>query len=300
MVVDFAHAHKMEAFASVRMNDVHDSFIRDLQTIWKRRHPELLVETTGVLPSLELYVTAQDFSHAEVRRRKLEIIQEICDRYDVDGFELDYIRHPVLFSRSLRGLPVTEEEVATMTSLMRRIRQITEKAAGPELIAVRDKYYACLQEIGDPQALDGKDKLFCVDNGAGSVFPYYAHISSPPPLPVISKSGVIRQGVVQRVPLLVGDDVGAAALSNRLRELKLMINVRGPEFRDRLLFRLNNEILTGEELAVLDEEKMEYRLAFPITAPPLKQGRNFLEIAQETAPSDSLEFYGIQLKVDYK
>ena len=75
----------MEAFASVRMNDVHDSFMdANAMTVWKRTHPEFMVDTRGTLPEFELYMTAQDFSHEAVRRRKIEIIEEICQHYDVD------------------------------------------------------------------------------------------------------------------------------------------------------------------------------------------------------------------------
>ena len=77
------------------------------RTIWKIKHPQLMVDTKGMLENMELYVTAQDFSHEEVRQRKFEIIEEICNRYDIDGFELDYIRHPAFFSETLRGLPAT-------------------------------------------------------------------------------------------------------------------------------------------------------------------------------------------------
>ena len=63
LVVDFAHANRMEAFASIRMNDVHDSFMAaNGMTIWKKTHPELLVDTRGMLPEFELYTKAQDFS----------------------------------------------------------------------------------------------------------------------------------------------------------------------------------------------------------------------------------------------
>ena len=120
----------MEAFASIRMNDVHDSFMGpNAMTVWKLTHQELLVDTRGTLPEFELYTTAQDFSHRAVRDRKLEIIAEICDRYDVDGFELDYIRHPVLFSRRLRGEPCTPDEIEIITSLMQEIRGLTDAAA---------------------------------------------------------------------------------------------------------------------------------------------------------------------------
>ena len=142
LVCDFAHGHDMEAFASVRMNDVHDSFMdANAMTVWKRTHPEFMVDTRGTLPEFELYTTAQDFSHEPVRQRKLEIIEEICQRYDVDGFELDYIRHPVLFSRRMRGEPCTVDEIGIITSMMREIRSLTDAAAErrgrPLLIAVR-------------------------------------------------------------------------------------------------------------------------------------------------------------------
>ncbi|MCK4849738.1 MAG: hypothetical protein KAT11_00230 [Phycisphaerae bacterium] len=146
IITDFAHGNGMESWAHVRMNDCHDSFVRGWLSTWKKQHPELLVDSRGVPRNkdrhpLGLYVSALDFSHQEVRDRKLEIIEEICQRYDIDGFELDYIRHPVLFSRTMRGLPVTAEEVQIMTSFHQRIRQITDEAGArrgrPILLAVR-------------------------------------------------------------------------------------------------------------------------------------------------------------------
>ena len=119
-------------------------------TVWKRTHPEFMVDTRGTLPEFELYTTAQDFSHEAVRRRKIEIIEEICQRYDVDGFELDYIRHPVLFSRRMRGEPCTVDEIDIITSMMEKIRSLTDAAAKrrgrPLLIAARvpDTFGTCL------------------------------------------------------------------------------------------------------------------------------------------------------------
>ena len=141
IVTDFAHQNGMEAFASIRMNDVHDSFLKHHLATWKKEHPEMLVDTTGSLPTMQLYVTALDFAHQTVRDRRMAIIEELCERYDVDGIELDYIRHPVLFSRTMRGLPVTEQEVLTMTSFTRQVRRQLDEAAArrgrPLLLAVR-------------------------------------------------------------------------------------------------------------------------------------------------------------------
>jgi len=142
-------------------------------TVWKLTHPELLVDTEGVIPEFELYTTAQDFSHPEVRERKLEIIGEICDRYDVDGFELDYIRHPVLFSRRMRGEPCTPSEIAIITSLMREIRGLTEAAAErrgrPLLVAVRvpDTFACCLANGMDIQSWLEQDLIDLLIAGGG-------------------------------------------------------------------------------------------------------------------------------------
>lgn len=140
-VIDFAHSNDFEAWAHVRMNDVHDSFKLGNQTIWKKRHPQFLVNTEDMLPDRTLYITSQDFSHEEVRQRKLEIFEELCERYDLDGFEIDYIRHPVLFSRSMQGKPVTVEEIELMTSFMDQIRTLADAAASkrkrPILFAAR-------------------------------------------------------------------------------------------------------------------------------------------------------------------
>ena len=141
IITDFAHEHAMESWAHVRMNDVHDQFIDGWLSLWKKQHPELLVDTKGMLPGKKLYVTAKDFRHEACRARKLEIIEELAQRYDIDGYELDYIRHPVLFSRTMRGEPTTEQEVRIITDLMWQIRQLLNQAASrrgrPFVIAVR-------------------------------------------------------------------------------------------------------------------------------------------------------------------
>ena len=413
LIVDFAHENRMEAFASVRMNDCHDSFMdANGKTIWKTTHPELMVDTSGMLPEFELYASAQDFSHEPVRQRKLEIIEEICQRYDVDGFELDYIRHPVLFSRRMRGEPCTPEETGIITGLMRRIREITEAAAerrgrlmlvatrvpdtfaraldngmdlrawikenlvdiliagggyapfslpveefveaarphgvtvypcintgtagtladgeflrcvrglaanwykagadgvytwnlgtpfefraGRELDEIRNRYYACLSEIGEAGRLVGKSKLFCVDNGEGEVMPYYAHISSRWPLPITSKHGVLRTGLIGRVPLVVGDDLEA----RRPDRATLTISIDDAGWRDALLFRLNGHELQDGEFVPGADDDGGGRLDFAVTAPPLKTGRNFVEVAasQMGIPDNPVKVSAIKLRVEY-
>lgn len=152
IVTDFAHEHGMEAFASVRMNDVHDSFVEGHLSRWKLDHREFLVSTRGLQTAIvepafpgsrvsNLYATALDFTHQVVRDRKFEIIEEVCLRYDLDGVELDFIRHPVLFKSLFEGGTITPEQISLMTSFIRRIRgrmdEIGNERGRPLLLAVR-------------------------------------------------------------------------------------------------------------------------------------------------------------------
>ena len=159
IVTDFAHENRMESFASVRMNDVHDSFIEGHLSRWKAEHRDRLVSSRGLQTGANhpfeiieqpaspgsrianLYATALDFSHQVVRDRKFEIIEEVCLRYDIDGVELDFIRHPVLFKSLFEGKEITKEQVALLTSFIRRIRrrmdEIGEARGRPLLISAR-------------------------------------------------------------------------------------------------------------------------------------------------------------------
>jgi len=131
IVIDFTHGNNMETFASIRMNDCHESFVAGGITLWKKERLGLWVDSTGIPHDrnkhpLGLYWTAQDFTHQPVRDRKFEIVEEVCQRYDIDGISLNFMRHPVFFSRTMRGQPVTAEEIQTMTGLVRRIRRLTD------------------------------------------------------------------------------------------------------------------------------------------------------------------------------
>jgi hypothetical protein len=406
LVIDFAHQHGKEAFASVRMNDVHDSFMDpNAMTVWKRTHPEFLVDTRGMLPEFELYTTAQDFSHREVRQRKLEIFQDICERYDVDGFELDYIRHPVLFSRRMRGESCTPEEIGIVNSLMRQIRGITDAAArrrdrplllaarvpdsfalcldngmdiqgwldqdlvdiliagggyapssllveewvrsarphgvpvypcvnqsavtsasggsfleavrglasswhragadglyfwnlgtpfefmaGDDLERQRAACYACLYDAGEVGTLVGKSKRFCADT-RGDVHSYYAHVSGQWPLPMESKRGILRTGVIGRVPLMVGDDIKVTPPSRAT----LLLAFAGTAWREALQVHLN-----GHELAP-GKSGEEGRLEFTVPVQLLRGGRNFVEIAARHGglPESIVTIGAIALRLEY-
>jgi hypothetical protein len=142
VVTDFGHHHGMEVFWSMRMNDTHDSGDKALLCQWKQAHPEYLMGKKGdKFPHGGGRWSAVNYGLPEVRDKVFRILQDVGTRYDVDGLELDFFRHPVYFKPQMTGDPVTQEQCDMMTDLLRRVRAMTIEAAAkrgrPLLIAVR-------------------------------------------------------------------------------------------------------------------------------------------------------------------
>ena len=140
VMIDHWHGLGKEIFWSCRVNDEHDSWIPGATSKWKRDHPEYLMGTRENPPPYGPW-SALDYGMPEVREQYFRTLEEICTRYDVDGIELDYIRHPVLFSSVIQGGSATDAEVAIMTSFMDRIRsrmdQLGTRRKRPLLLAAR-------------------------------------------------------------------------------------------------------------------------------------------------------------------
>ena len=128
-VVEEGHRIGLEVFASLRMNDIHDSHYPERLSRLKTEHPEYLLGD-----SLEVYErgrawkfspqTAFNYAIPEVRAYKLAVIQETLDRYDVDGLELDWTRHGWAFR------PGEElENLGVMTEFTRQVRAHVDNAS---------------------------------------------------------------------------------------------------------------------------------------------------------------------------
>ena len=134
IMVNFSREHDMEIFWSMRMNDTHDYAYPPLMCQWKKDHYEYMMGWNECKPS------AVNYEIPQVRRKVFDILQDVCTRYDVDGIELDFFRHPSFFKISSAG-QATQEQCDLMTDLLRQVRQMTEKTAAkrgkPMLIAVR-------------------------------------------------------------------------------------------------------------------------------------------------------------------
>ena len=109
-------------FTSFRMNDAHDSpqgwNSRDQYSQFKRSHPELLLGDS-VHPA---FSTGYDFAFPESRQNKFKVIEEVVLDYDVDGIELDFLRHPAYFKpeEAFRNRHL-------ITGLVRRIRTLLDE-----------------------------------------------------------------------------------------------------------------------------------------------------------------------------
>ena len=144
IMVDFCRQKNIEIFWSFRMNDTHDawgSWYGDiLFPQLKKDHPDWLTGSKTNRPKHGGW-SAMDFGHPEVRDLAVKFIEEVCENYDVDGIEMDFCRHPMYFKNPAWGKDASPEELAQMTDMVRRIRQVTEQTAlkrgRPMLVAIR-------------------------------------------------------------------------------------------------------------------------------------------------------------------
>ena len=128
LLAERAHQRGMQFWPTLRMNDIHEDDTGRWEVYrsnFKREHPELLIGSPypirhGYGYSQDDFTWAFDFTHEEVRDRKLGLILETCEKYDIDGFELDFQRGHWYFKdgKEKEGIPL-------MTDFMRKIRKGT-------------------------------------------------------------------------------------------------------------------------------------------------------------------------------
>ncbi len=144
VMVDFGRQHGLEVFWDLRMNDTHDAGLDGygpyLLPKLKHDHPEYLVGTAGKQPKYGTW-SSVNFAVPEVRELAYRFLEEVCQKFDVDGVELDFFRHACFFKSVAEGGRASREELDMMTELLRRIRQMTEREGlrrgRPILIAIR-------------------------------------------------------------------------------------------------------------------------------------------------------------------
>lgn len=143
LMTDYCHSNGKEIFWSVRMNDNHDSTVEfDVISEFKKNNPDLLVGKKGVeMPMMPNKWSPFDYNLDKVRDMMVSICEDVAGRYDVDGIELDFFRHPAFFREQFYGEPVTQAHCDMMTSMVRKIRNVCDIAAQkrgrPMLLAIR-------------------------------------------------------------------------------------------------------------------------------------------------------------------
>ncbi|MBM4079483.1 MAG: hypothetical protein FJ278_07265, partial [Planctomycetes bacterium] len=144
IMVDFGKRHGIEVFWDMRMNDTHDAMIGGygpyLRPKFKLDHPEYLCGSETKFPRCGTW-TSVDYAQPAVRDLAFRFFEEVCRKFDVDGIELDFFRHPCFFKTVAQGGVATQAELDMMTDLVRRTRQMTEtvgcQRGRPILIAIR-------------------------------------------------------------------------------------------------------------------------------------------------------------------
>ena len=151
VVIEHGHRHGLDVFLGFRMNDLHDgrpverntpgimgtdipmrfpvfaegafneANIRGYVSRFKREHPQFLI---GEHPELtRLCHIGFDYAHPQVRQFRLALIEEACQKYDLDGVELDFLRHPIYFKPG-----ETQGGAGLMTELVGRVRTCLDQA----------------------------------------------------------------------------------------------------------------------------------------------------------------------------
>ena len=177
--VERGHKAGVEVFWSHRMNDIHDAIdTKELFSQWKSNHPECVMGTIAdkekyPQTSPKFWWSTLDYEKPAVTAYVLDITEEVCQNYDVDGIELDYYRYPMLFRPNLEFEPATQAQVDIMTEFQRSIYRMAEregeKRGRPILIAARvpGSVAACRYSgIGIEQWLkEGLVDIIIVGNG---------------------------------------------------------------------------------------------------------------------------------------
>ena len=126
-----------ETFITYRMNDVHDADNPNHPGIsrFKKQHPDYVVDAEACASGQGDWMSyCLDYSRPQVQDYILSTIRELVERYDVDGFQLDWMRFP----RHLSGTPeeVWEKRDA-LTSFSGRVRNLLREKNPDILLSAR-------------------------------------------------------------------------------------------------------------------------------------------------------------------
>jgi hypothetical protein len=120
-LIDHCRKRKLAPFVSYRLNDNHHQEQRN--SVWVSRfyeeHPEYLLNPKHYEKQGYSKERGQNWAIPAVREYKLALIRELCENYDFDGLELDFLRDDTLFRQN----ETTEEQRVTwVTEFVQAVR----------------------------------------------------------------------------------------------------------------------------------------------------------------------------------
>lgn len=126
----------VRGWVSLRMNDCHDNNLETsvLHPDFYHEHPEYRRVTHR--PANGYYDKCFDYAEPAVRERELRLLDEILDRYDMDGVELDWQREAFCFrpGGEYEGIEILNEFTREAS---RRVRAAAKKRGHEILLSAR-------------------------------------------------------------------------------------------------------------------------------------------------------------------
>ncbi len=127
--IERCHKKGQTPFISLRMNDGHhleNANLKNRSAVCASKfyieHPEYRI---GPDPAKwEQHVL--NWAIPEVRAQKFAFIRELCENYDLDGFEMDFMRH---YSYFQLDKTTGEQRRGIMTAFVRQVRELLDRTA---------------------------------------------------------------------------------------------------------------------------------------------------------------------------
>ena len=121
--VEAAHSAGMEYWAGMRFNDVHGERF-GWPNAFSVNHPEYALGERRSSPEGRLGKAYEglNFAIPEVQAHRLALAEEVCTRYDVDGFEWDFLREPG------HHFPDIESGRSILTDYMHEARNVLQRS----------------------------------------------------------------------------------------------------------------------------------------------------------------------------
>lgn len=146
LVIERCRQQQQEIFWTLRLNDIHDYSRTTSRARWKHERPELIMGTPEDAARFDqrdprIVWTLADFERKEIRDLMVRAVAEVLENYDVDGIDLDFLRHACYFKETRLGEPVTPAHRQLLTDMVRQMRELmlasSERRGKPILLSAR-------------------------------------------------------------------------------------------------------------------------------------------------------------------